>query len=158
MAGRQRHKLFRAPVEESAATNQDRTHVLLRKNCERLFEIAIGSGIGNNELQAQGACRRGFAGSARTPNREALGINSRTNCNCFGANSNLKLAMPVTFAPGRLRLATSPDATGSLGVAKTIGMVLVAAFTTSAAVRPSTTITATRRRRRSSASVGSRSN
>jgi hypothetical protein len=40
---------------------------------------------------------------------------------------------PVTFAPGRLRLATRPNATGSAPVAKTIGMVVVAAFAASAA-------------------------
>jgi hypothetical protein len=58
IADRQRRKLFRAPAEISTGTNQDRTHVLLRKSCERLFEIAIGPGISNNELEAKGACRR----------------------------------------------------------------------------------------------------
>ena len=33
----------------------------------------------------------GKAGSARTPNRAALGINSRSNCNCFGASSASKM-------------------------------------------------------------------
>jgi hypothetical protein len=32
--------------------------MLLRKGCERRFEIAVGSGIHNNELQAQRARRR----------------------------------------------------------------------------------------------------
>ena len=32
--------------------------MLLRKSCEGRFEIAIGSGIHNNELQAQRARRR----------------------------------------------------------------------------------------------------
>jgi hypothetical protein len=31
----------------------------------------------------------------------ALGINSRTNCNRFGPSSVCKIALPVTFAPGR---------------------------------------------------------
>jgi hypothetical protein len=31
---------------------------MLRKSCESRFEIAIGSGIHNNELQAQRARRR----------------------------------------------------------------------------------------------------
>jgi hypothetical protein len=39
-------------------TDQDRTDALLRKNCEGRFEIAIGSGIGDKELQAQRTGRR----------------------------------------------------------------------------------------------------
>jgi hypothetical protein len=35
-----------------AGADQDRTNVLLRKSCEGRFEIAIGSGIHNNELPA----------------------------------------------------------------------------------------------------------
>ena len=38
-----------------------RPNALLRKTCEGRFEIAIGSGIPNNELQAQGV-RRGLEG------------------------------------------------------------------------------------------------
>ena len=38
--------------------DQDPTNALLRKTCEGRFEIAIGAGIQNNELQTQGACRR----------------------------------------------------------------------------------------------------
>ena len=44
--------------------------------------------------------------------------------------------MPVTFAPGRLRLATRPNATGSAAVTKTTGMIVVAAFAASAAGVP----------------------
>ena len=58
MAGRQRRKLFHATVEEGTVAEQDRTNALLRKSCEGRFEIAIGSGIHNKELQAQRARRR----------------------------------------------------------------------------------------------------
>src|SRR5271167_1814156 len=58
MAGRQRRELFGAPVVEGTVGDQDRTNALLRKSCEGRFEIAIGSGIHNNELQAQRARRR----------------------------------------------------------------------------------------------------
>jgi hypothetical protein len=125
----------------------------LREDCEGRFEIAIGSGIHNDELQAQRVRRRlqvcdgGLGsrkrGSARTPNRAALGINSRSNWNCFGASSPCKLAMPVAFALGRLRLATRPNATGSLPMPKTIGMVVVADFASNAATVSMVTITAT---------------
>jgi hypothetical protein len=86
------------------------------------------------------------AGSARTPNTAALGSNSRSNCNRFGASSPDKRAVPVRFPPGRLRLATRPNATGSAPVPKTMGMVVVAAFAASAASLPTAAITATRRR------------
>jgi hypothetical protein len=66
------------------------------------------------------------------------------------------MALPVRFAPGRLRLATRPNATGSPPVPKTMGMVVVAAFAAKAAGVPLATITATRRRTRSAASAGSR--
>jgi len=51
--------LFGAPVEEVTVADQDRTNVLLRKSGEGRFEIALVSGIQNNELQAQRA-RRGL--------------------------------------------------------------------------------------------------
>ena len=41
-------------------------------------------------------------------------------------DSLVKVALPVTFTPGRLRLATRPDATGSPPPVNTIGMVVVA--------------------------------
>jgi hypothetical protein len=34
------------------------------------------------------------------------------------------MALPVRFAPGRLRLATRPNATGSVPTTKTIGRVV----------------------------------
>src|SRR6516225_4736979 len=59
MAGRQRRELFRASVVKvTGSANQDRINALLRKTCEGRFEIAIGSCIRNNELQAQRARRR----------------------------------------------------------------------------------------------------
>jgi len=59
MVGRQRRKLFCEPVEEgTGAADQDRTNLLLRKSCEGRFEIAIGSGINNKEVQAKRARRR----------------------------------------------------------------------------------------------------
>ena len=58
MAGRERRELFHVPIVEGTAADQDRTNVLLREICEGRFEIAIGSCIRNNELQAQRARRR----------------------------------------------------------------------------------------------------
>jgi hypothetical protein len=59
MAGRQGRELFRPTVEKGVADrDQYRTNAPLRKRYKGGFEIAIGSGIHNNELQAQRACRR----------------------------------------------------------------------------------------------------
>jgi hypothetical protein len=42
----------------SSGADQDRTNVLLRKSCEGRLEIAMGSGLHKNKLQAQHArCR-----------------------------------------------------------------------------------------------------
>jgi hypothetical protein len=58
MAGRKRRKLFGVPVVEGTVSEQDRIQALLRKSRERRFEVAVGSGINNKELQAQRArCR-----------------------------------------------------------------------------------------------------
>ena len=58
MAQRQGRELFRAAVEKSTVADQDCASALLRKSRESCFEIAIGFGIHNNELQAQRARRR----------------------------------------------------------------------------------------------------
>jgi hypothetical protein len=59
MSGRQRRELFRAPGVEGTGADQDRTDImLLRESSEGRFEIAIGFGIHNKELQAQHARRR----------------------------------------------------------------------------------------------------
>src|SRR5262249_28717353 len=49
---------------------------------------------------------------------------------------------PVRLPPGRLRLATSPDRTGSAPTPNTIGMLIVAAVAARAGSNPGTTITA----------------
>jgi len=56
-----------------------------------------------------------------------------------------KIVKPVRLPPGRLRLATSPDATGSSPTAKNIGIVVVAALAATTA-GPFAKIAATGRR------------
>jgi hypothetical protein len=58
MSGRKRRELFRVPGYEGGSTDQDRTNLLSGKSCEGHFEIAVGSGICNNELPVQHARRR----------------------------------------------------------------------------------------------------
>ena len=79
-------------------------------------------------------------------------------CSCLPKISGPAVkVVPVMFPPGRLRLATSPVSTGSLGKIMTIGMLLVAFFAASAADPAGATITSTLRRTRSAASSGNRS-
>ncbi len=73
----------------------------------------------------------------------------------FASNSRVKEANPVTFPPGRAKLATSPVPTGSVTCTMTIGTVLVARFATRAAGKPTATITSTLRPTNSAASSGS---
>ena len=58
--------------------------------------------------------------------------------------STLRLDTPVRLPPGRDRLSTTPSATGSPPISKTIGIVVVADFAASAtSAPPGATITAT---------------
>jgi len=59
----------------------------------------------------------------------------------FGPNSTDKMVTPVRLPPGRLRLLTRPNSTGSTATAKTTGIELVAAFAANAeGVPPSAAI------------------
>jgi hypothetical protein len=66
----------------------------------------------------------------------AFGINWRSNSNRLPAAIVPNMVMPVALPPGRLRLATRPDATGSPLAMNTMGMVWVAALTTCGAGSP----------------------
>src|SRR6516164_11005892 len=78
----------------------------------------------------------------------AVGTTSCSSSSRFGPISLFNEVNPVTLPPGRLRLATRPNATGSLASWKTIGIVVVAAFGATAAGRPLAAITVTWRRMR----------
>src|SRR6516165_2094187 len=128
MPCRQRHELLHAPTEEGAVTDQDRTNALLRKTCEGRFEIAIGSGIPNNELQAQRArCRLQVC-------NDRLGSRKRRERGFQDGEAG-----DVPF--GRSSRATIPLATGSATLAKTMGIVRVSRWTAAAAGVPYGTIT-----------------
>jgi hypothetical protein len=91
------------------------------------------------ELQSEGAGRRlqltkkaslkvGLVGLMSTAMMVAFGSSSRSSSSRFCATSTFKLVTPVRLPPGRIKLATSPTLTGSTAIAKTIGMVAVAAL------------------------------
>src|SRR5215471_19775185 len=67
-------------------------------------------------------------------------INSCKSASALAASSALNLLEPVRLPPGRLRLATSPSCTGSVGTANTIGMLVVAALAARVATLPAETL------------------
>ena len=76
------------------------------------------------------ACRtvryEGAVALQSTPNRVACGRASLKIARRLVARSGCRSAIPVTFPPGRARLATWPRPTGSAWVANTMGIVFVA--------------------------------
>src|SRR5436309_337471 len=58
--------------------------------------------------------------------RLSLGVISFSSSKSFPPNSPPTFVSPVTFPPGRARLATSPVATGSVLLVMTMGIVVVA--------------------------------
>src|SRR5262249_36412939 len=85
----------------------------------------------------------------------AAGTSSCSSSNRFCPTSTFNVLTPVRLAPGRLRLATSPAATGSTPATKTIGIVEVAVFAASAEeTPPPAAITLTGRRTTSAANSG----
>ena len=85
----------------------------------------------------------GIVGLTSNGNRVALGHNPQ-QLQPLRAKLGVKMLTPVTLPPGRLRLATRPSLTGSSPLAKTMGIVVVAALAASAeATPPRRQITAT---------------
>src|SRR3989440_9215896 len=82
---------------------------------------------------------------------------SRVSSTHLPANSAVTEAKPVTFPPGRGRLATSPVPIGSPVSAMTIGISCVACLAARAVGVNQVTITSTLRRTSSAANSGSRS-
>jgi hypothetical protein len=78
------------------------------------------------------------------------------NLDPFAGNLGCCTDAPVTLPPGRARLATSPEPTGSTAIANAIGMVEVACFTAWIAVS-TVRMTSTLRRTNSAAISAARS-
>ena len=97
-----------------------------------------------------------FPGDRRSPTRASFGTASLSTSSLLVCSSVPKLEKPVTFPPGRARLATKPPATGSVLLVNRMGMVVVARLAANAAIVPVTTIRSTLRRTRSAASSGRR--
>ena len=77
--------------------------------------------------------------SERAATRDTCGINSLSSSSRFADNSLDIDVIPVTFPPGRAKLAASPSSTGSGPVAVTMGIELVTCFAASEAGLPAVT-------------------
>src|ERR1700730_16384576 len=85
------------------------------------------------------------------------GLSSRSNSTRFCPSSAVIKKMPVALPPGRLKLATSPSATGSKPTTNTIGTVVVTAFAGEATCGPAAEMIKTGRGASWPASAASRS-
>src|SRR5262249_20429544 len=160
MAGSQRGDLFDPANEECVGGYHKPTSSHLEQGCERHFDVAISARI--QDLQVHTERARCLLQVSRLRLCTGIGrvdegghdslreISSWSNSSCFGPTSPLNAVTPVTLPPGRLRLATRPNCTGSKLVVKTTGIVVVAALAASAdGTPPVAAMTLTPRRTRS---------
>ena len=127
----------------------------LRELGEDRIEIVLRAGIENVELKPERAGRFrqvfcGGLGGCRIGGVDEQGEDRGAGSDFMQQLQPLRATwlfsdvMPVMFPPGLFMLATSPVATGSVPVSKTIGMVCVAALAASAdATLPGATSTLT---------------
>ena len=99
---------------------------------------------------------KGSVALARAVTRRAAGNMSRMSSMHLPDSSAVIPAIPVTFPPGRARLATSPVPTGSPASAITMGISRVACLAARVGGVNQVTITSTLRRTNSAARSGTR--
>ena len=164
------HQLFASLGEERIAGNHERAGVQFDEGGESGIDLVFGAGLEDklHPLRARRVLHR-LAYISRhlldcslrrtsKPIIPAWGTNSDTSSRRLGSRSAGEKAKPVRLPPGRGRLATKPNSTGSPTLVKTIGIVEVARFAATAGAVPATaTITSTFWVTRSAANAGSRS-
>ena len=143
MERRQLDQLDTPPVEGGAGGDKEGVGPITYKGCEGRIDLAVCTGVDDLDLQPLGASsgldvsNRGLGSSALArlmsiATRVAVGTSSRRSSSRFAANSPAKKLIPVRLPPGRARLATRPNLTGSSAAIKTMGIILVAALASSA--------------------------
>ena len=166
MAGRE-SDYFGAPViKEWGGGYHQRMDLLLLYGSKSSLKVIFAAGIHDMKLAAQCA-RHGFQFSdlklgdrviwiCKQPNDGGSGNQLQQEPQRSATVSWATSVTPVTLPPGRLRLSTSPNITGSLPMTKTIGMVEVAALAARIVGVPAVaTMTDTRRSTRPAANIGS---
>src|ERR1700735_4657469 len=86
--------------------------------------MSIASAATCTSLSLRADC--GNFGLYSTAIVDAGGTSYRNKPNRFDSNKLVSKVIPVTFPPGRLKLATKPSFTGSPPIVNTIGIVEVA--------------------------------
>src|SRR5262249_41656961 len=138
MARRQRNELIAPTHEERIGGNDQRLEAMLAKarDAASIACSVLAFTIRScKPRDCAAACMSfvssaafGLVGLTRSPTALMPGTSSRNKPSRFAASTLLRKVTPVTLPPGRLRLGTSPALTGSLPIAKTIGIVVVAAL------------------------------
>ena len=152
--------------EERIDVNAERADSILNERGEGCLKVAIGPGLNDRQSSpsaSAAACTSlvsaaafGLIGFTRKPIEADLGSVSCSTSNCLGNRLLAKKLTPVTFPPGRLRLATSPTLMGSAPITKTVGTVVLAAFAARVTGVAPVRITAALRWIKSATSAGSR--
>src|SRR6266545_5058554 len=153
VADRQCGELLAPAIEQSIIADRQRACPQSGQGCEDRIEVAFGARLQDMGLQPDRAGRRlqlsrlglgiGPVGLTRSAMVLAVGTSSCSSSKRFGPSSTVRSLTPVRLPPGRFRLATSPDPTGSLPTMNTTGVVVVAALAARAAETPLTAITLT---------------
>src|SRR3989440_3105195 len=136
---RQRHNLSALTDKQPIGWQHYQFDMLTRQSLERSIEIARPMGLGPYKLERECAGSglevspvdqiRLIAGMYHHTDRLRARQISSASSICFAAKLSDEINMPVTWPPGRARLAAKPKPTGSVNEAPTIGIVTVARFT-----------------------------
>src|SRR5262245_18006764 len=162
VAGSQCDELFAPIFKKRIDVDKQRRGPLVDERGEGWLEVDFGAGFDNNEFLPQRgrrclhiSCVGFHVRIGRIHEQADLCRRGHQLVQQFEQLRRQQVAQQVTLPPGRLRLATRPNLTGSLPITKTIGIVVLVALTASAGAVATAAIAATRRSTRSDASTGS---
>src|SRR5262249_42518758 len=138
---------FAAAEEKRITGDNECNHPLLGNCCERSIKLAFFAVIHNKELQPKRTGSNvqlwclGLGGGIlrihECADYSRRGHQLVQELYSFCRSTDAKGAMPVMLPPGRFRLGTRPDATGSRSATtNTIGIVAVATLAASAETPP----------------------
>jgi hypothetical protein len=140
VVSRQRGELNATVVEQRAGTYQQRINRLLGKPRKGRINVTAGGGLEDFDLLPDGQGRSlNVRDKGLCEGEDGIDQHANAHGSRLQLMQQSKFLCPklsndkrdtVTLPPGRLRLATRPSLTGSPPLAKTIGIVVVAALAT----------------------------
>src|SRR5215468_10751724 len=120
--GGQRDDLTAPKEKNGVGDDQQRISLEVNQGSKCLFDLLAVAGFQNMRLEPDGASTRldirRLLGLTSRPTLAALGTSSRNNSRRFAPSGPARTVTPVALTPGRLRLSTRPDLTGSEEVVK----------------------------------------